>query len=637
MKRRTIEQRIVGAMLIAVGVVALLMLGAVYIVLSRFGLEEGVVPASLLITGIFLVFSIGMIMLLKNRISTYMTFALKRLRDTDPSASAALPDFKSRIEDIEHPGDDIAVLYAQHGKVIESYDILISEINRVEEQIFANNWTVRGDVAKVTGASKLALSNFNHVLDVVFGIIDDIPVVMGAFDKNARVVFANKALKAQGFSIGKSFYETHAAESNRQVDEHIKATIATGVYDKFFMASENMQGQEFMEEYHVTAIRDNAGKITCALVVCFDAADMAKTKKVTAYQEFEAEDIMKKLQDGLSKGILAFHYEPEKFDEDTVSAARSFQKISDTVEHAITFIKGYVKEINAVLAAVAQGDLTVGIKREYLGDFVSIKDSINNIIGSLHKTMSEISGASDQVLTGAQQISDNATDLSVGAQAQASSVQELNAAIDVINHQTQQNAANAETANHLSGQSSANAQEGNNAMKQMVAAMAQIKESSNSISGIVKTIEDIAFQTNLLALNASVEAARAGEHGRGFSVVADEVRTLAGRSQAAVKETTDLIEDSINRVENGAGIAETTAASLTAIVKSAEEVLAIIAGISASSKEQADAISDISNGLIQISTVVQNNSATSEEAAAASQELSSQAEMLRQLVSFFKV
>jgi methyl-accepting chemotaxis protein len=174
-------------------------------------------------------------------------------------------------------------------------------------------------------------------------------------------------------------------------------------------------------------------------------------------------------------------------------------------------------------------------------------------------------------------------------------------------------------------------------MKQMLLAMTQIKESSSEISKIIKAIQDIAFQTNLLALNASVEAARAGEHGRGFSVVAEEVRNLAGRSQDSVNETTGLIETSNNRVESGSSIAETTSKSLNTIVVNAAEVSQIIKNIASASSEQAEAIAQVSLGLDQISKVVQSNSAVSEETAAASQELSSQAEILQQLVAYFKL
>jgi len=314
-----------------------------------------------------------------------------------------------------------------------------------------------------------------------------------------------------------------------------------------------------------------------------------------------------------------------------------FGVIKTAVNGTIDALDGYISEMSSTLSSISQGDLTRSISRDYIGEFSAIKESINNISTTLNKTMSEISAASAQVLSGANQISTSAMQLANGATEQASSIEELNASIDMINQQTRQNAENASEATGLSGKSSENAEKGNEAVKHMLEAMEQIKESSNSISKIIKTIQDIAFQTNLLSLNAAVEAARAGEHGKGFSVVAEEVRNLAGRSQTAAVETTGLIEDSISRVETGSGIAEATSESLDAIVKTAGDVLNIINDISTASQEQAEAISQVSIGLSQISQVVQSNSAVSEETAAASEELNSQAELLQQLVAYFKL
>ncbi|MCL1878015.1 MAG: methyl-accepting chemotaxis protein [Defluviitaleaceae bacterium] len=314
-----------------------------------------------------------------------------------------------------------------------------------------------------------------------------------------------------------------------------------------------------------------------------------------------------------------------------------FLQIKDAVNGTIDILESTIHEVSEVLADMSSGDLSHPITREYEGDFVEIKNSINNIATTLRKAMSEINAASQNVLDGAKRITENAMELAEGSHTQAASLEELNGTVELINLQTREFADNAREANSLSNKSTDNAQQGNTAMKQMLDAMMQIKDSSSNISKIIRVIQDIAFQTNLLALNAAVEAARAGEHGKGFAVVAEEVRSLAARSQDAAAETTNLINDSISRVESGTEIAEVTSVSLDSIVTSAHEVLSLINNITNAANEQADMITQISGTLLTTATTVQNNSKFAQEAAATAEELNSQSEMLQELVSYFKL
>ena len=311
--------------------------------------------------------------------------------------------------------------------------------------------------------------------------------------------------------------------------------------------------------------------------------------------------------------------------------------IKQALNDTIGILKNYIDELTQNLNQIANGILTGGITAEYKGDFIALKQSINGIIASLSNTISEINGSAEQVANGTRQISDTSQAISQGTTEQASSIEELSASVTHIAEQTKQNAANANKANELALSAQADAIAGNDYMKEMQTAMREINESSQSISKIIKVIDDIAFQTNILALNAAVEAARAGNHGKGFAVVAEEVRNLAARSADAAKETTGLIEGSIRKVEAGTMIADQTAAALSGIVTSVERAVEFVGQIALASNEQATGISQVDQGIEQLSQVVQTNSATAEETAAAGQELSSQAELLKSMVTQFRL
>jgi methyl-accepting chemotaxis protein len=298
-------------------------------------------------------------------------------------------------------------------------------------------------------------------------------------------------------------------------------------------------------------------------------------------------------------------------------------------------ISGSMKKIILAAEQIADGDLSAHVDISSKDEIGELASTFRRMTKNLNEVMSGINAASEQVSLGAKELSDSSVSLSQGASEQASSIEEVTASLEEISSQTKQNAENASEANKLAGVARDNAMQGNQQMKEMLKAMEDINESSGSINKIIKVIDDIAFQTNILALNAAVEAARAGEHGRGFAVVAEEVRNLAVKSANAAKETTDMIESSIRKVEAGTKLATHTAEDLENIVDDVAQAATLVNQIDVASKEQAIGLSQINQAVIQVSQVVQANSAVSEQSAAASKELASQAEAMRETVGKF--
>lgn len=312
--------------------------------------------------------------------------------------------------------------------------------------------------------------------------------------------------------------------------------------------------------------------------------------------------------------------------------------LADSTVQLVKDFGTIVHEMQDILGAIADGNLSREVSgQSYPGDFAVLWESLRVISEKLNVTMAGIVSASVQVSTGSDQVAATAAALSQGAVEQTGAVGELSGTISNMSTEAKGIAQLTEQAKDVVGEAGEKLQESGGYIDSLNQAMGQITESSDEISRIIDTIENIAFQTNILALNAAVEAARAGTSGKGFAVVAEEVRNLAIKSDQAAKATKELIERSVNAVESGSLVVEKVTDSVTAAAKMAEEAVEQMEQVTKAVEDQTDAIEQVATGIEQISGVVQNNSATAEESAATSQELSSQAAMLQQLVGGFRL
>ena len=292
-----------------------------------------------------------------------------------------------------------------------------------------------------------------------------------------------------------------------------------------------------------------------------------------------------------------------------------------------------------ILNEMAEGNFSVHREKDeyYIGEFEQLMRSMKKINRGLSELLLQISRSADHVAAGSEQVSSGSQNLAQGTTEQAASVEELTGMMSEISDQAYRNSRDAQEASEKAQMVKENATESSRSMQEMVKAMAEISGKSDEIRKIVKTIEDFSFQTNILALNAAVEAARAGDRGKGFSVVANEVRSLANQSSAASKSTAALIQSSIQAVENGRKIANETDNALAEVVSGIDNVSELLFHITDASSKQFDANRQVTENINLISEVVQTNSATAEECAAASEELASQAQLLKELVSHFKL
>lgn len=307
------------------------------------------------------------------------------------------------------------------------------------------------------------------------------------------------------------------------------------------------------------------------------------------------------------------------------------------LHNTIRELRSYIMDISHVLDAVASNDLTVTSSVEYKGDFVPIQTALLKILSSLNITLKNIACSADQVGASSAQVALGGQNLAANSTEQAATTESLISSLETVSGHIKDNAQYSLTIKDMTESAILETRQGDEEMKKLQESMATIDSSSKKIQEIIHIIDDIAFQTNILALNAAIEAARAGEAGKGFSVVADEVRELAGKSADAAKQTTDLIHSTMESVAQGKRNTESTAEVFKKIVEQTNTIDTLVSKVSQSLKSQADSVAQLEGGMQKISMVTQSNSATAEESAATSEELLSQMQMLKELIMQFQL
>ncbi|MFI3231610.1 MAG: methyl-accepting chemotaxis protein [bacterium] len=530
-------------------------------------------------------------------ISTAITKSLNSLRSNTLEVAngnmqvSIISETNDEVGDVANAVNDMAYNFVEIIGDIHQLSANLQKGNLSNFAINENNYT--GDYKQMVVAIN---STIKELLDDVFDLIDNLQGLNeGNFDKPVKKLLGEKAVISKSFGDVQSLLK----EFSNSVNE-LTVLVEEGNFDK--QVDSSGRSGEWVK------ISDGLNNLINTV------AKSIRDTQVTLTE--------------FSKGNFSYRI--------TGDYKGEFKDIKDAANNTADAVGSYISEISEILDEMAHDNYDVNMHLDYVGDFVKIRDSVNSIVENLNVLTKNISLSSAQVSDGAKQISNSSIILAEGATEQAQSVEKLTSITSLIAEQSDLSVKNSEDANIVASKAKVSADEGNQQMNEMLKAMSEINEASNSISNIIKVIDDIAFQTNILALNAAVEAARAGEHGKGFAVVAEEVRSLAGRSQQAAKETTELIETTMSKVDSGSNIANTTSKSLVEIVTQIEEISKMININERSSKEQQKSVKEITENISQISMVTQNNAATSEESAAAAEELSSQADIFYNSISKIK-
>lgn len=504
------------------------------------------------------------------------------------------------INRTDTPKDEIDMLTNYTANLVDVIKSIVNDLNKLAyEDTIAGNIKYRIDTSKYDNAFNELMRSVNGIMDgqeqAITPAIDAIiKIAIGDFDITIQDLPGDKAILPQSLReiVGKlnKLHDEISLLADKATEGNFNAHIKDEFYGSWGLLVDKLNN-----------LMDAMAK---------PLADIERNVTIMSHGDFSH-------LDGTYPGTFGILQDACNLVNDTTSAL--------------------IKEISETLQKIANGDLTVNLKEKYVGSYAPIESSINIILDNLNSTLSEVRASVEQVTQGAEQISTSSMSLAESTGKQTGSIEALSNSVALVHEKAMIASKDAADANKSSSRIQEYIVSGGNAVKSMESTMNKVKGSSEDIRKIIDLISNIAFQTNLLALNASVEAARAGEHGRGFSVVADEVRSLAGRSQQSTSDTSQIIEEDLKYVDEGLKATREVVASFETITDTVLEISGHIAEITEISGEQLESIAGINNSVSEIAKVIVDISATAEESASASQELNSQAEVLREKIGFFKL
>jgi len=544
------------------------------------------------------------------------------------------------------PQDEIGQVYGAFSEIVKTVNILAKDFNEMDIVVRSGmphhriiDANLKGTFGDIVSKTNTVLYDYEHMMDLI-------SEPMAIIDGKMKVMHINTATRKLAGLEGVGWDNIVGMNVNDCLHGDIENHPSTlkAFRDKIPQLEIDIQlevnGRCLDFEYNCLPFSYEDG-ISGAIILMTNLTSIRtaqrSSEKRNIYRHDRAEVFKNTLITALESGNLTVDFPQASYDETTKEIALEQDTVEAVVQKSIGNIKGYVDEITAKLREIAGNNFDVNISREYMGDFSSIKDSIGMIVESVGSLVSEIQSATSNVEMGAGIIANSTQNLMASFEEQAAAMAEMKQTVTILTEKTQKNANDLKSAGELSMEVQNAAKDGARHMDEMSVTMEEIKLSSMEIAKVASIIDGIAFQTNLLALNASVEAARAGEQGKGFSVVAEEVRSLAGRSSEAAKDTADMISKSLDCIDGGVAKSLQTKDALRSIVEMMTNTTTMISDIAQVSEEQAGEISKMQTNMDSIYSATHDNANAVQSNASVSEELSSQASVLMSLVDRFKI